>query len=206
MRKSYRDRALRQRAQQQELEQIKQYVRIFQSFAMIAFLVRISTIRTAPLPNVLVWIKWVALIGAILIQLRIYIPMFRARSRKGSDRLIKSGVFKWTRHPMYTLLFIYDFLARVLYQKITPHLVLTTIGFYFLAITACYFHEQEILARFGQEASVYYAKTPRLFFLYPLKQYQFRHGQPGMLQKLKTRLRQLRYRLRNPARATPNRF
>lgn len=81
--------------------------------------------------------------------------------------LLTNGVFRFTRHPMYT-----GFLIMSLSQWWPGYPL--TIGYWvslslFLIgmIVAGYFQEKETIAKFGAEAEEYYRRTPRLFLLYP---------------------------------------
>lgn len=89
---------------------------------------------------------------------------FRHNSLK---KLLTNGVFKYTRHPMYTgVALVYLVLLNPANFKLPLFWVLTFLHYGFM-IVAAYFQEKEVLARFEQEAVEYYKRTPRLFFLYP---------------------------------------
>jgi protein-S-isoprenylcysteine O-methyltransferase Ste14 len=85
--------------------------------------------------------------------------------RKAGKRLETTGVFKYTRHPMYTALVLLD--SSAFFGTYSLLLLLSTILFYTTFVVAAYYQEQETLARFGKEAEAYYQRTPRLFFMYP---------------------------------------
>ena len=87
----------------------------------------------------------------------------------GPSKLLTDGLFKYTRHPMYTGIMLIDT------QYWLPNQVSTEPLFYILqftfVVTLCaagWFQEKETLARYGVEAEKYYKKTPRIIFLYPL--------------------------------------
>ena len=79
--------------------------------------------------------------------------------------LITGGVFKYTRHPMYTAFVLMD--VASFFTPSNSDFITSTILFYGFLVVAAYFQEKETLARFGQTAVEYYRRTPRLFFLYP---------------------------------------
>ncbi|MBI2473632.1 isoprenylcysteine carboxylmethyltransferase family protein [Candidatus Uhrbacteria bacterium] len=85
-----------------------------------------------------------------------------------STVLLTTGPFKYTRHPMYTGLFFMDLGFWLPHPVSSDQLFFVLQLFFMIYLTiAAYFQEKETLARFGEEARVYYAKTPRLFFFYP---------------------------------------
>lgn len=84
--------------------------------------------------------------------------------RKG---LITSGLFRYTRHPMYTGILLMG-LERW-WPTSAESLVeyLTTLALFLVGVfVAGYLQEKETLARFGDEAVEYYRKTPRCFLFY----------------------------------------
>lgn len=75
---------------------------------------------------------------------------------------------------MYTGLFLMNLVHWL------PHPVSMALPFFLLQavfltclVLAGWFQEQETLERFGAEATDYYRRTPRLFFMYPF--YAHRH-------------------------------
>ncbi len=84
--------------------------------------------------------------------------------------LITTGPFKYTRHPMYTGLFLMN-LSWWIPLPTSADTLFYTLQAVFLCtlIIAGWFQEKETLARFGAEAEAYYRRTPRLFFMYPLQ-------------------------------------
>lgn len=83
-------------------------------------------------------------------------------------RLITDGLFRYTRHPMYTGF------AFTAFDIWWPTENIHTVGYWaslamFLVglVVAGYIQELETLALFGKEAEEYYERTPRLFFFYP---------------------------------------
>lgn len=114
------------------------------------------------------WVSFWALpshIGSALFfycLVRLY--FFNAR-KKG---LITNGPFRYTRHPMYTGLMLMDLIFWLPSPvSLDPSFFLLQAMFVSLLVCAAYFQEKETLARFGEAAERYYAKTPRLFFMYP---------------------------------------
>jgi protein-S-isoprenylcysteine O-methyltransferase Ste14 len=91
--------------------------------------------------------------------------------KKKDNKLITTGLFKYTRHPMYTG-FVLMMMALWLPRPVStePLFFLLQAVFLFLLIMAAWHQEKETLARFGKAAEEYYAKTPRLFFMYPFYQ------------------------------------
>lgn len=83
--------------------------------------------------------------------------------------LITTGMFKYTRHPMYTGVVILDLIHWNPFVTPTPGFLAVQALFFASVIIAGYLQEQETLARFGKEAEEYYAITPRLIISYPLR-------------------------------------
>ena len=80
--------------------------------------------------------------------------------------LLTNGLFKYTRHPMYTGAVLMD--LRFWFGMWSPEFLVSALAFYISLTAAAYFQEKETLSRFGKDAETYYAKTPRLFIIYPL--------------------------------------
>jgi|GEM_PF-4222496 protein-S-isoprenylcysteine O-methyltransferase Ste14 len=94
---------------------------------------------------------------ALYCMLRIY------RFNK-SKKLITSDLFALTRHPMYHGMFIMD-MGRFFAADLTnPLFWLSWILFVILMGAAGWMQEKETLARWGDEAKAYYARTPRFVF------------------------------------------
>jgi len=137
----------------------------FQLAAIVLFLFRrffywpkTSSVFTALLIGV------ATVCGLVIFAWCLYLLYVRHQAK---SILITEGVFKYTRHPMYTAFVLMDvasFFAPLSYDFIT-----STVLFYGYLVVAAYFQEKETLARFGQSAVEYYRCTPRLFFLYPFK-------------------------------------
>jgi protein-S-isoprenylcysteine O-methyltransferase Ste14 len=103
--------------------------------------------------------------GLVIFTWCLYLLYVRHQAKTA---LITSGVFKYTRHPMYTAFVLMDVASFF-----TPHnsdFITSTILFYGFLGVAAYFQEKETLARFGQAAVEYYRRTPRLFFFYPFSE------------------------------------
>ena len=109
---------------------------------------------------------WLSFVGQFLF----FYCLLRIYNTKGqkSKALLTTGPFKYTRHPMYTGILIMD-MGFWLPNRVSSESLFFILQLAFITclIIAAYFQEKETLARFGQEAKTYYAKTPRLFFLYP---------------------------------------
>lgn len=88
--------------------------------------------------------------------------------RERPNRLITNGVFRYTRHPMYTGLLLMsgafwfsEAANDALFYALQAVCIISL-------LIAAWCQEKETLARYGDEAVRYYARTPRLFFMYPL--------------------------------------
>lgn len=81
--------------------------------------------------------------------------------------LVTTGVFRYTRHPMYTGLLLMD-LRFWFVNEYSHYFWLSATVLYVSVVVAAYFQEKETVARFGNETVDYYKKTPRLIFLYPV--------------------------------------
>ena len=111
-----------------------------------------------------VWL-WPSHAGLLLFSYYLFILYMR---RRGPPNLITNGVFEYTRHPMYTGLFLMN-LDLWLPKPASNDLLFFAGQTAFMAcmVIAGWSQEKETLARFGAEAEAYYAKTPRLFIWYP---------------------------------------
>ena len=78
--------------------------------------------------------------------------------------LITTGMFAVTRHPMYHGMFIADLADFFRVGLGDPFFWGTWIAFVGLLLTAGWYQEQETLARWGEQAGRYYARTPRFAF------------------------------------------
>lgn len=136
----------------------------FQLIFVISFVYRSVSLRhisdTTPFA-----VKIVNLGGMILFVYclkRIYI--------KRPQGLMTDGAFRYTRHPMYTGILM---MAVRLWWPTHQEDWLMYFGslgqFLFGVFVAGYMQEKETIARFGQDCLDYYARTPRLFLLYPFR-------------------------------------
>ena len=131
------------------------------------------TILTVPASPLCPWWCWFVgnsfFVGAILCHFRIYADLYLSKIMRQPfrQRLITTDIFKFTRHPMYTLVVLGALCILLPYQWHSPRVVLKLLLFMATTALACYFHELEVLVNFGDEAKRYYEKTPRLFFMYP---------------------------------------
>ena len=103
--------------------------------------------------------------GMALFVYCLYVLYFRNRR---TTNLITDGVFKYTRHPMYTGVILADSWNWYPANFSLSFWISTTI-LVGSAIIAGYIQERETLQRFGKQARDYYAKTPRIFLFYPLR-------------------------------------
>ncbi len=90
-----------------------------------------------------------------------------SHNKDTARELITSNVFLLTCHPMYHGMVIAaanSFFVSDLHQ---PIFWLNWAIFFSLLLTAGWFQEKETLARWGNEAEVYYFKTPRYIFEWP---------------------------------------
>lgn len=113
------------------------------------------------------WGEIISNIGAALFLWNLIILYIIGYSR---TKLITSGLFKYTRHPMYLGLFLMnvifwqnDFNSMSWHRLII--FCLLQVMFLINMVVAGYCQEQETLARFGKSAEDYYARTPRIPFL-----------------------------------------
>ena len=118
-------------------------------------------------------ISVVGIIGGIIFLY--YCHLIYARNK--DTRLITTGLFRYTRHPMYTGMVMMN---RPLWVWLNPlptsFMILQTI-FFLCTIAAAYCQEKETLLRYGKETEGYYARTPRIFFFYPLCQLRAKRSQ-----------------------------
>lgn len=117
-----------------------------------------------------VWSPWLwpSHIGFALFGYCLFILYMR---QVGPPDLITTGVFKYTRHPMYTGIFMMN--LDMWLPEPRSNDLLFYIGqalFILCMVAAAWSQEKETLARFGKEAEEYYARTPRLFIWYPFIQ------------------------------------
>lgn len=80
--------------------------------------------------------------------------------------LITTGLFRFTRHPMYLSLLLINFChwVRVDFVWTSPLFLAIEVAFLACMLAAGYCQERETLARFGREAEDYYGRTPRVPF------------------------------------------
>ncbi len=105
--------------------------------------------------------------GMVIFMYCIHILYLRKGRTQG---LITTGLFRYTRHPMYTGLFLMN-LTSWFPEPASYDELFYVLQALFLAtmLIAGWFQEKETLARFGAEAEDYYRKTPRFFFMYPFR-------------------------------------
>lgn len=79
--------------------------------------------------------------------------------------LLTGGLYRYTRHPMYLGLLLMNLFHWAQADVWTSPLFLGLEAVFLVGlVVAGYRQEQETLARFGQEAVDYYARTPRIPF------------------------------------------
>lgn len=108
---------------------------------------------------------WVSNAGSCIF---LYCLVILYVKRKRLTELVTDGPFRYTRHPMYTGLVLMDTIFLLPGPASSePLFFILQATFFCCLVIAAYFQEKETLARFGREAEEYYARTPRLFFMYP---------------------------------------
>ena len=132
----------------------------FQMLLIGAFIYRTQIDQTNETPLILSLIGELGAFLFLFCLISIYLKISR------TNKLLTGGVFKYTRHPMYTGVFLMD-LKKWFALPLSFETVIAGIMLYIGLFVAGYFQEKETLARFGEEAESYYAKTPRIFLLYP---------------------------------------
>ena len=100
--------------------------------------------------------------GLLLFIYCLYVLYIRTNA---SGQLITSGVFTYTRHPMYTAFFLMD--SSAWFAPRGSFMIISSVIFLATMLLAGRFQEYEVLARFGQAGKDYYQRTPRLFIWYP---------------------------------------
>ena len=86
------------------------------------------------------------------------------------ERLITTGFFRYTRHPMaHALVLIEPWLIAPYYAE--PFFWMLSLASYAFLVVALWAQEKEVLETWGDEARDYYARTPRLIIFYPWKRH-----------------------------------
>lgn len=131
-------------------------------FSMLAAFMAQHALFSGQLPSDYSILAVPEYLGVAMFVYCLWVLYIRRARLKG---LITSGLFAYTRHPMYLGLFT----MHVFHWA--PADVWTSPGFLGLEsvfivglVVAGYLQEKETLARFGQEAVDYYARTPRIPF------------------------------------------
>jgi protein-S-isoprenylcysteine O-methyltransferase Ste14 len=142
----------------------------FQFGMMTAFTIRSFLIYKPALAQIPYAVEGFAItlahVASMLIFLYMLYLLYGSPLKRRARRLITSGPFTYTRHPMYTALAMVD-ITLWPYAAFDTAFYITGIAFYACMLAAAWCQERETLARFGPEAESYYARTPRLFLLYP---------------------------------------
>lgn len=135
----------------------------FQLTMIAAFIVR----RLLFYPkNYLILVGILTAIGLVIFSYCLYVLYIR---KNAQQQLITTGVFKYTRHPMYTALVLMD--SSAWFGSVTWQWGITTLAFYSTLLIAAWWQEQEVKARFGPAGEEYLKQTPRLFIWYPLQRF-----------------------------------
>ncbi|MEX0917571.1 MAG: hypothetical protein WDZ93_00255 [Candidatus Paceibacterota bacterium] len=92
------------------------------------------------------------------------VSMVRIYKLGTKKQLITSDIFALTRHPMYHGMFIADAATFLVADLSDPLFWISWLIFVGLLLTAGWYQERETLARWGEEAGRYYARTPRFIF------------------------------------------
>ena len=106
----------------------------------------------------------IGLVGALLFAECLW-TLYMKRARVNG--LITSGVFRFTRHPMYTGIVLMD-LECWFGKDLDLGFWISLVVLYSSIVIAGVIQEKETLARFGDKAKAYYSRTPRLFFMHPV--------------------------------------
>lgn len=127
-------------------------------------------------PMILVWVlrgsyymsfgSWMSLgeIVAVAGFVLMVVSMARIYALNREKRLITSDIFALTRHPMYHGMFLADVATFFVVDLNDPGFWASWIIFVGLLFAAGWYQEKETLARWGEEAERYYARTPRFIF------------------------------------------
>jgi protein-S-isoprenylcysteine O-methyltransferase Ste14 len=75
------------------------------------------------------------------------------------EKLVRDGLYRWVRHPIYTALFIFLWLTPVM----TWNTLALNLGLTAYMLVGSIFEEQKLVSQFGKEYEDYRRRTPRLF-------------------------------------------
>ena len=106
----------------------------------------------------------VSTIGFIMFVRCLDLLYLRRHRLKG---LVVTDLFRYTRHPMYTGIFLMDVPNWFSENSLGWIGWISGVIFYVALCIAGYLQERETLIRFGDQAIAYYAKTPRIILWYP---------------------------------------
>src|SRR3989344_4050686 len=115
----------------------------FQLILIATFLLRIFLFFDVSNPPVVIWI--IDMIGMAMFGWCLYCLYIKRHRLTG---LITTGVFKYTRHPMYTCLFLMD-LRFWWIGEYNLLFAASAVALYASIIIATYLQENETVARFG---------------------------------------------------------
>jgi protein-S-isoprenylcysteine O-methyltransferase Ste14 len=112
-------------------------------------------------PNKEVWTWGLSIVGSAGFLYCLY-QLYVLKKRETT--LITTGLYKYTRHPMYLSLAIMD-LAFWFPLPTSPLFYILQAVWLVTLVLAAKFQEEETPARFGRDAELYYLVTPRIPFL-----------------------------------------
>jgi protein-S-isoprenylcysteine O-methyltransferase Ste14 len=136
----------------------------------LAALLPDRTIYTIPAPWVYLTlaIQGLAVVGlaAGLIQtgalsflgIRQWLDYDPRRSAPRPEKLVKHGLYRWVRHPLYTCAYLFYWLAPVLSWNILA----LNLGVSAYLWIGSIFEERKLVAQFGRDYEAYRARTPRI--------------------------------------------
>jgi protein-S-isoprenylcysteine O-methyltransferase Ste14 len=80
-------------------------------------------------------------------------------NRESAQTLVVSGLYRWVRHPLYTVGLIFIWLTPVM----TTSILALNIGLTLYIYIGSYFEERRLLAEFGHAYLEYQRAVPRIF-------------------------------------------
>lgn len=156
---------------------VRKYYRLFYSviggvtlLPVLAMLVLLPdrTIYSIPFPLVLLTllIQAACLIGILLAVfstggVSVFVGLYQAMRPGGvplHEKFITTGLYRWTRHPIYT----FSILLLWLMPVMTWNLVAFNLGATLYMVIGSIFEERKLVEQFGQQYIDYRKKTPRI--------------------------------------------
>ncbi len=133
----------------------------FQLCIIISMLFQVGRFEYREIPTLL--IVSLGATGSAIVHYTGWLIYIKSRRTK---KLITNGLFRWTRHPMYTG---FSLIGIVLWYPTSqvehPSYWISLATFVTGIVVAGWLQERETIARFGKEAVEYYRETPRIAFL-----------------------------------------